>query len=103
MSQPVRWKYPLQLPISLKEAAVRMAKDDGVSLNQWITAAVAQKIGAVEAADAFLKRRAAGAMPGDLTRYLDNAPDAPPVPGDELLEPGPEPHTDQLSPRLPQK
>ena len=51
---------------------------------RWITAAVAQKIGAVETADAILKRRAATARSGDLTRYLDRAPDAPPVPGDEL-------------------
>ena len=86
MSRPARYKYPLQLPVSLKEAAARMARDDGVSLNQWITSAVAQKIGAVEAADEFLKRRAAGAKPGDLTRYLDHAPDTPPVPGDELPE-----------------
>jgi predicted HicB family RNase H-like nuclease len=38
--------YPLKLPASIKAAAARLAKEDGVSLNQWITAAVAQKIGA---------------------------------------------------------
>ena len=86
MSRPARWKYPLRLPISLKETAMRLAKDDGVSLNQWITSAVAQKIGAVETADEFLKRRAVGARPGDLTRYPDESPDAPPAPGDELPE-----------------
>ena len=86
MSQPARYKYPLQLPISLKETAARLAREDGVSLNQWITAAVAQKIGAVEAADEFLKRRAAEARPGDLTRYLENAPDSPPDPGDKVPE-----------------
>ncbi len=86
MSRPARWKYPLRLPISLKETAMRLAKDDGVSLNQWITSAVAQKIAAVEAAGEFLKHRAVGARPGDLTRYLDEAPDAPPVPRDELPE-----------------
>ena len=63
-----------------------MARDDGVSLNQWITSAVAQKIGTVEAADEFLKLLAAGAKPGDLTRYLDHAPDAPPLPRDEPPE-----------------
>ena len=82
MSQPARYKYPLQLPISLKETAARLAREDGVSLNQWISSAVAQKIGAVE----LLKRRAAAARPGDLTRYLERAPDAAPVPGDELPE-----------------
>lgn len=84
MSEARRYKYPLQLPMSLKETATRMAREDGVSLNQWITAAVAQKIGAVETADSFLERRAATARTGDLTRYLDKAPDLPPVPGDEL-------------------
>ncbi len=84
MSEARRYKYPLQLPMSLKATAARLAREDGVSLNQWITAAVAQKIGAVETADALLKRRAATARSGDLTRYLDRAPDAPPVPGDEL-------------------
>ncbi len=79
-----RYKYPLQLPASLKEAAIRLAKEDGVSLNQWIVAAVAQKIGAVETAEAFLRKRAAGAVVGELTRYLDRAPDTPPEPGDGL-------------------
>ena len=82
MSATTRTRYPLHLPDSLKETAARLAKDDGVSLNQWITAAVAQKIGAVETAEELLRGRAAGAKPGDLTRYLDRAPDAPPEPGD---------------------
>jgi hypothetical protein len=37
----------------------RLAKEDGVSLNQWIAAAVAEKVGVVEtAADFFRKRQA---------------------------------------------
>lgn len=84
MSETTRYKYPLKLPASLKETAVRLAKDDGVSLNQWIATAVAQKIGAVETAAEFFDRRGARSTPGDLTRHLDNAPDAPPQPGDEL-------------------
>ena len=84
MSKARRYKYPLQLPMSLKETIARLAREDGVSLNQWITAAVAQKIGAVETADALLKRRAAKARSGNLARYLDQAPDLPPVLGDEL-------------------
>lgn len=84
MSEPTRYKYPLQLPISLKETAARLARDDGVSLNQWIATAVAQKIGAVETAEEFLNRRAAATRPGDLARYLDGAPDAPPAQDDEL-------------------
>ena len=84
MTDPRRYKYPLQLPASLKDTAARLAREDGVSLNQWIVAAVAQKIGAVETAETFLQERASGAAEGDLTRYLNRAPDASPEPGDEL-------------------
>ena len=76
--------YPLKLPASIKAAAARLAKEDGVSLNQWITAAVAQKIGAVETAADFIKRRAGNARPEDLKTFLANAPDVPPQPGDEI-------------------
>ena len=34
--------YPLKLPLSIKRAAQRFAKEDGVSLNQWIAVAVAR-------------------------------------------------------------
>ena len=84
MSETTRYKYPLKLPASLKETVVRLAKADGVSLNQWIAVAVAQKVGAVEVASEFLGKRAADAKPGELERYLDEAPDVPPMPGDEL-------------------
>ena len=76
--------YPLKLPASIKAAAARLAKEDGVSLNQWITAAVAQKIGAVETAADFFKRRAGNASPEDLKAFLANAPDVSPEPGDEI-------------------
>ncbi len=84
MTQTQRYKYPLQLPQSLKETAMRLAMEDGVSLNQWIVAAVAQKIGAVETAGDFLKMRAGTAQRGDLTRLLNKAPDAPPKPEDAI-------------------
>jgi predicted HicB family RNase H-like nuclease len=38
--------YPLKLPLSVKKAAQRLAQEEGVSLNQWIAAAVAEKVGA---------------------------------------------------------
>ncbi len=78
--------YPLKLPASVKAAAARLAKEDGVSLNQWIAAAVAQKVGAVETAAEFFRRRAEGAKPGDLRAVLARAPDRTPDPGDELPE-----------------
>jgi hypothetical protein len=76
--------YPLKLPASIKAAAQRLAREDGVSLNQWIATAVAQKIGAVETAAGFLRRRAGDAEPEDMLPFLVNARDEPPPPGDEL-------------------
>ena len=81
MTQAQRYKYPLDLPQSLKEAAARMSQEDGVSL-RWIVAAVAQKIGAVQTAQDFLRKRAGQSARGDLTRLLDKAPDVPPSPED---------------------
>ena len=86
MSASTRYKYPLQLPESLKETAIRLAREDGVSLNQWIVSAVAQKIGAVETAAEFFAERARAAETDRLNELLSNAPDAPPLPGDELPE-----------------
>lgn len=48
--------YPLKLPLSIKQAAQRLAKEDGVSLNQWIVVAVAEKVGVVETAAEFFKK-----------------------------------------------
>jgi hypothetical protein len=76
--------YPLKLPNSIKEAAARLARRDGVSLNQWIASAVAQKVGVVETADAFLQRRAGKATGDGLSAFLDRVPARTPEPGDEL-------------------
>lgn len=76
--------YPLKLPASIKAAAARLAKEDGVSLNQWIAAAVAQKVGVVETAAEFFRRRAGSATGAGLRAILDQVPDNPPEPGDEL-------------------
>lgn len=86
MTQTQRYKYPLQLPQSLKETAARLAQEDGVSLNQWIVSAVAQKIGAVETAADFLKARAGTAKRGGLMAFLDRAPDTPPMPKDAIKD-----------------
>jgi hypothetical protein len=76
--------YPLKLPASVKEAAARLAREDGVSLNQWIAVAIAQKIGVVETASDFVKRRAGKAGPSDMLPFLDRARREPPPVGDEL-------------------
>ncbi len=76
--------YPLKLPVSVKKAAERLAKEDGVSLNQWIASAVAQKVGVVETAAEFFKRRADGATGKGLMKFLQKAPRRRPDREDEL-------------------
>jgi len=61
----------------------RSGEEDGVSLNQWIASAVAEKVGAVETAAGFFKRRAGKAKSSDLLWFLDHAPAKPPAHGDE--------------------
>lgn len=79
-----RSTYPLKLPDSTKKAAQRLAKEDGVSLNQWISVAVAQKVGVVETAAEFFVRRSRGASGQALLNTLKNVPTRPPDPGDEI-------------------
>ena len=76
--------YLLKMPRSVKAAAARLAKEDGVSLNQFIAVAVAEKVGTIETAEQFLKRRAAKARPADLMRFLRGAPAAKPEPEDQV-------------------
>ena len=61
----------------------QLAKADGVSLNQFIASAVAEKVGTLKSAELFLAERAGRAKRGDLLRYLRKAPKAAPMPGDE--------------------
>jgi hypothetical protein len=59
----------LKLPTSVKTAAARLAKAEGVSLNQFIAAAVAEKVGVMETALEFLERRDGDAKPKALLKY----------------------------------
>ena len=74
--------YPLKLPASVKKAAAELAASDGVSLNQFISAAVAEKVGSLRTAREFLGERAGSAKPKDMLKYLRRAPKVPPADGD---------------------
>ena len=45
--------YPLRLPRSLKEAAKRLSRADGTSINQFVATAVAEKVSALQTARFF--------------------------------------------------
>lgn len=76
--------YPLKLPTSIKKAAQRLAQEDGVSLNQWIAVAVAEKVGVMETAADFFRRRVGKADGEGLMKFLRRAPDSAPDPEDRL-------------------
>jgi hypothetical protein len=75
--------YPLKLSTSVKNAAAELARLDGVSLNQFIASAVAEKVGTLRTACEFPRERAGNATRAGMLRYLHRAPKAPLVPGDE--------------------
>jgi hypothetical protein len=49
--------YPLRLPRSVKAEVERMAKKDGVSVNQFVATAVAEKLAVMNTAAFFAERR----------------------------------------------
>lgn len=55
-----------------------------MSLKQWIAAAVAQKVGVVETAVEFFKKRAGKAKGDGLMKFLRKAPKVAAEAGDEI-------------------
>lgn len=81
MNQPT--SYPLRLPHSLKEAVVKAAERDGISMNQFIMLAVAEKLAALETVRFFEER----SDRADLERFrqiLNRGGGEAPQPGDEV-------------------
>ena len=75
--------YPLRLPRSLKDAVVRLSKQDGTSINQFVTTAVAEKVSALETARFFRDRRARADFRA-FDRIMKRRGGKPPRPGDEM-------------------
>jgi hypothetical protein len=75
--------YALRLPVSVMRLAKETAEREGVSLNQFIASAVAEKLSAMRAAD-FFRERARGADRAAFEALLDRTGKFPPREGDEL-------------------
>lgn len=73
----------LRLPDSIHRHIKDIAKKDGVSINLFISSAVAEKVSALTAEDYIIQRRN-NAKPGSFKRILNRVPKRKPVPGDEL-------------------
>ena len=76
--------YPLRLPTSVKAAAEKLAKEEGVSLNQFVATAVAEKLSAMNTA-AFFAERKEPANFESFRAILTRQGGEPPKDGDELV------------------
>ena len=75
--------YALRLPRSLKAEVERLAAEDGISVNQFIATAVAEKISAMETVRFFAERKARADFIA-FNRIMSRSGGEPPQPGDEL-------------------
>jgi len=73
----------LRLPDSIHRHIREIAKREGVSINQFISSAVSEKISAIMTEE-YLTERAKRSKKGDLKKILDRVPGRTPIPGDEL-------------------
>lgn len=79
---PIR-NYPLRVPASIMAEAKKAAAQDGVSLNQFISTAVAEKVSALRA-QAVLEDRAVRADRRRFDQVMARAGGQPPREGDEV-------------------
>ena len=73
----------LRLPRSVHEKVRLLAERDEISINQFITLALAEKIAALEAAE-YLQQRAVRADRASYLAVLKKAPDVEPDEADRL-------------------
>ena len=73
----------LRLPDSIHRHIKEIARREGVSINQFISTAVSEKISAI-LTEEYLSARANRAKEGALKSILDEVPDRSPLPEDKL-------------------
>ena len=73
----------IQLPDSILHHAERLAHEEGVSVNQLVSSALAEKLSALDA-ERYLRERAARGKLVDFDLIMSKVRDVPPQPGDEL-------------------
>ena len=73
----------LRLPNSIHRHAKRLAETEGISINQLISTAVAEKLSAIDT-ERYLAERGSRASVAKFRRILAKVPKAVPENGDEL-------------------
>jgi hypothetical protein len=74
----------LRLPNSIHRHIKQIAAKEGVSINQFISTAVSEKISALTTKN-YLEQRAKRADRAAFRGILEKVPDRPPLPGDEIV------------------
>ena len=72
----------IQMPESLAKQLEVCAADEGITVDQLLASAAAEKLSALMTID-HLRQRAARANRQDFIDFLEASPDVPPMPGDE--------------------
>jgi hypothetical protein len=75
--------YPLRLPRSVKAAVEKLAQEEGISMNQFVASAVAEKL-AVLNTEAYFAQRISRADKGALRMLLTRNGGVVPREGDEI-------------------
>ncbi len=73
----------LRLPDSVHRHIKEIAQKEGVSINQFISSAVSEKISAIMTEE-YLERRAKRANRKEFKKILDQVPSRTPLAGDEF-------------------
>jgi hypothetical protein len=75
--------YPLRLPRSIRTGVEQFSKQDGISINQFVSMAVAEKLAMLQAEGYFAERSARADM-GAFDRLMQRSGSEIPRTGDEV-------------------
>ena len=73
----------IRLPNSVHESIKQLARKDGISVNQFIASAAAEKMASFQTLD-YLRREAALGKRENFEQFLKLVPDVPAQAGDEI-------------------
>ncbi len=78
--------FSLRLPVSLKAALEKLAATDGIGVNQFLVAAAAEKLSAMQTAEAFFAERKGRGDKAAAVHLLTRVGGEAPRQGDELQD-----------------
>lgn len=73
----------INIPDGLAGRLRQIAEDQGITIDQLLSSAAAEKLSAIMTIEHLTERGHLGDRAG-YQRFLDSSPDVPPLPGDEL-------------------